>query len=260
VRPAGPRKFRSSRALLVRSVDVGESDRRVSFFTEGYGLLIMVGKAARRSARRFGGTLQKYLLLEVGWTEVTGRMPVLGSSVLIESFWSIVEDWERVRHADYLLELTAALFPQAGSKRTVFGVLLSGLRALAAGDPPSMVARKAEVSYLSIGGWGPDLSACKRCGRSVETFLKTGRWTLGFLPSEGGLLCGACRGTAGVPLSPGAVKTWQILQASSPSVRERIRISETILVELQSVIRQYLEFNMGFAVRGATGSPSGEKS
>ncbi len=258
--PAGPRAFRSSRAVLVRSVDVGESDRRVSLFTEGHGLVTLVGKSARRSLKRFGGTLQKYLLLDAAWTESPGRMPLLGSTGLLESFWGIVEDWEKVRHADYLLELSAALFPQPGPKERAFGVLLEGLRALAFGESPAAVGRRVEISYLSIAGWGPDLSACKRCGRPVEEIAKEERGPFRFISSEGGVLCSNCPGKAGTPLSPGAVKTWKALQASSPAVRGRVRIPDRILEELQPVIHRYLEYHLGFPVRGPDGAPTGLKA
>ncbi len=258
--PAGPRTFRSSRAVLVRSVDVGESDRRVSLFTERHGLVTLAGKSARRSLKRFGGTLQKYLLLEAAWTESPGRLPLLGSTSLLESFWGIVEDWDKVRHADYLLELSAALFPQPGPAGRAFATLESGLRALALGEPPAAVARKVEVLYLSIAGWGPDLAGCRHCGRPVEEIAKEERGTFRFIASEGGVLCGKCPGKVGTPLSPGAVKTWKALQASSSAVHGRVRLPERIVDELQPVIHRYLEYHLGFPVRAPDGAPTGLKA
>src|SRR5512134_3925485 len=136
---AGARSFRSSRAFLIRAVDSGETDRRISLFTESDGMVAAMAKAAHRSRKRFGGSLQKYFLLDVAWTEAPGRMPVLASVSLLASFWEIVGGWEKVRHADYLLELAAALFPQPGPKPETFGVLMSGMRSLARGDPPDAV-------------------------------------------------------------------------------------------------------------------------
>ena len=67
-------------------------------------------------------------------------MPVLEQAVLVASFWEIVEDWEKVRHADYLLELAVNLFPQPGPKPKAFEALYAGMRALALGDAPRAVA------------------------------------------------------------------------------------------------------------------------
>ena len=155
------RSFHASPAFLVRAVDMGEADRRLSFFTRDAGLVHAVGKAAWRSRKRFGGTLQRYVLLDIAWTETAGRLAVLSAASVSQSFWSIVEEWERVRHADYLLELAAGLFPQGGPKPRAFGILLEGVRSLAAGEPPGTVTRRVEAAFLAVGGWGPDLSRCR---------------------------------------------------------------------------------------------------
>lgn len=238
----GPRAFRSSRAFLVRAADLGEADRRLSFFTEAAGAATLVAKSAHRSRRRFGGALQRYFLLDIAWTEVPRRAPVLTDASVSESYWDILGDWERVRHADHLLELASALFPQPGPKPRAFAHLLGGMRSLARGDSPAAVARKAEAAFLALGGWGPDLSGCRRCGRPERAVFR-------FLPSEGGFFCEPCAGKAGVSLSMGAVKTWRALQAASPPAPDRLRISEKILNELQLVMWQYLEWCLGTPLR-----------
>lgn len=251
---AGPRAFRSARAFLVRSADAGEIDRRISFFTESDGMVSTMAKAAHRSRKRFGGSLQKYFLLNVAWTEAQGRMPVLESVSLVTSFWEIVTDWEKVRHADYLLELAAALFPQPGPKPKAFAVLLSGMRALALGDPPPALVRKAEAAFLAVGGWGPNLAACRRCGQpSGSLSAKLQGRSVRFVLSEGGILCGNCPGGGGTNLSLGALMTWRALQASSPAVLARVRITDTILEELQIVIPKYLEYCIGKQLRSLGG-------
>src|SRR3972149_120862 len=194
---AGRRSFRSSRAFLVRAADLGETDRRLIFFTEARGVVTVVAKAAHRSRRRFGGTLQKYFLLDVAWTEEGGRMPILTAASILESFWDIVAIWERVRYADYLLELVSAVFPQPGSKTKPFAFLLAGIRSLSGGASPPSVGRKAEAAFLASGGWGPDLSGCRKCGRAESRSFR-------FVVSEGRLHCEGCAGEGGSLLSLGA--------------------------------------------------------
>jgi DNA repair protein RecO (recombination protein O) len=239
---AGPRTFHSSRAFLVRAVDMGEADRRITLFTEGDGVVSLVGKSARKSRKRFGGSLQRYLLLDVSWTLVPNRMAVMEQAAIVASFWEIVEDWERVRHADHLLEVAVALFPQPGPKPRAFEALYSGMRALALGDSPTAVARRSEAAFLAISGWGPNLSACRKCGLAdIGPFQ--------FFPGEGSVYCGACKPPGGIPLSLGAVRTWRALQSSSPSVLSRIKISEVILKEMRDVMPRYLEWCIGKPLR-----------
>ena len=249
---AGRRSFRSSQAFLIRSAEMGEADRRLSLFTETDGAVNVVAKSARRSRKRFGGALQKYVLLEVAWTEVPRRMSILTSASILVSFWDIVADWDRVRYADYLLELALSLFPQSGHKTKAFAFLLAGFRSLSGGETPASVGRKAEAAFLSLGGWGPELSGCLRCGRAESNSFR-------FVVSEGRLYCLACSGKGGHPLSLGAVRTWRALQASSPATIGRVRIQETILEELQIVIPKYLEWNLGVGLRSLGVDSEGRK-
>jgi DNA repair protein RecO (recombination protein O) len=240
------RSFHASPAFLVRAVDLGEADRRLSFFTREAGVVSTIGKSAWRSRKRFGGTLQRYVLLDIAWTESARGAALLTAASVSESFWSIVEDWERVRHGDYFLELAAELFPQAGAKPKAFAILLEGIRALAAGDPPGRTARKVEAAFLAVGGWGPDLARCRACGRADSRRFR-------FLPAEGGILCETCPPDGGISLSLGAVKTWRALQAGSGAPRGRLRISDIITEELRSVIPKYVEYCLGKPVRSLGG-------
>jgi DNA repair protein RecO (recombination protein O) len=226
---------------------MGEADRRLTFFTRDAGVVSILAKSAWRSRKRFGGLLQRYVLLDIVWTETPGKMPVLSTASVSASFWAIVEEWERVRHADYLLELAAEMFPQEGAKPRAFGILLDGMRALAAGESPAKAARRVEVAFLGIGGWGPDLSRCRKCGRAE------GRW-FRFVPSEGGVLCEPCAAGTGMKLSLGAVKTWKALLEGGEAARERLRVPNGIADELRDVIPCYIEYCLGKRLRSLGGA------
>lgn len=232
----------SSPAFLARAIDLGEADRRLTFFTRDAGVVVTVGKSAWRSRKRFGGTLQRYVLLDIAWTSLPGRMAVLSSATVSRSFWEIVEDWERVRHADHLLEIASELFPQAGPKPRAFEVLLHGIRSIADGESPPETARRVEAELLAIGGWGPDLSGCRKCkGKESRTYR--------FIASEGGVLCGNCPPSGGSSLSLGAVKTWRALQTGKTAARGRLRIPFGIAEELRIVIHGYVEYCLGKRLR-----------
>lgn len=239
---AGPRAFRTSRAFLVRAQDLGETDRRLVFFTEAVGPVTLVAKAARRSRRRFGGILQRFLLLRVEWTETPGRMGLLGQAAVERSFFEITGNIAKVVQADHLLDLAVVLFPQPGPKPKAFEILAAGIEAIASGEPPAAAARKTEAAMLAAGGWGPDLSGCRRCRERQSPWFR-------FVPPDGGLLCPRCGKEQAPCLSLGAVKTWRALQAAPPARLSRIRVPDAILVELEEVIGRYLEWHFAGALR-----------
>jgi len=57
--------FHSSPAFLARAIDLGEADRRLTFFTRDAGLLVTVGNPRGVAGSGFGGTLQRYVLLDI---------------------------------------------------------------------------------------------------------------------------------------------------------------------------------------------------
>jgi DNA repair protein RecO (recombination protein O) len=240
------RTFHASTSFLVRAADMGESDRRLTFFTRSAGVVSVIGKSAWKSRKRFGGLLQRYVLLDIVWTEIPGKIPVLETAAVSASFWTIVEEWERVRHADYLLELASEMFPQEGPKPKAFDLLLDGMRSLTAGENPEKVARRVEAGFLSIGGWGPDLSGCRRCGRTDD------RW-FHFQPSEGGILCDSCAAGNGTRISLGSVKTWKALQGPNGATKGRLLMPDVIAIELRAVIPRYVEYCLGKPLRSLRG-------
>ena len=74
-------------ALVLRSVDVGESDRILHLLVPDSGRLTAVAKGARRSRRRFAGTLDLFNHLRV---EVDRRsassLPRLEQATMLEVF------------------------------------------------------------------------------------------------------------------------------------------------------------------------------
>jgi DNA repair protein RecO (recombination protein O) len=242
--------LRSSRAFLARSFDLGEADRRLLFFTRDAGLLSAVAKSALRSRKRFGGALQRYVLLDISWTERPGRLAVLSSACIRKSYWGIVEEWDRVRHADHLLEVASEMFPQAGPKPRAFDALLCGMDSIAGGESAAGTARKAEAALLSIAGWGPDLARCRICGKEESRAYR-------FVPSEGGIFCEACSSTrGGVPLSLGAVKTWRAMQPGTSAPPAKLRMPQVIAEELRNVIPGYIEYCIGKKLRSLGGTAS----
>jgi recombinational DNA repair protein (RecF pathway) len=120
------------------------------------------------------------------------------------------------------------------------------MRSIAEGEPPPEAARRVEAEFLAIGGWGPDLTGCRKCRE------KEGR-SYRFLDSEGGVLCEACPPGGGSPISLGAVKTWRALQAGKTAGRGRLRIPVVIAEELRSVIKGYVEYCIGKRLRSLGG-------
>lgn len=187
-------------AILLRSVDYGESDRVVTLFGRTTGSVGAIARGARKSQKRFAGGLG---LCSVGDVELRER----GSSELLTlerfdlkaSYPSLSTDVERMGHAAYAAELVSKLCAPRQPEPRVYDFLLAFLERLEAEGPSETRLRVFELGLLDLLGFAPALGACAVCGR-VD--LSTGeaidvRW----IPDQGGVVCRGCA-SRGRPMRP----------------------------------------------------------
>ena len=92
-------------ALILRSVDFGESDRILHLFVPEVGRLTAIAKGARRSVHRFSGRLDlfNHLRVQVDQRRRTA-MARLDQASLIQSFTPLRVEPVRFAMGCYLLE------------------------------------------------------------------------------------------------------------------------------------------------------------
>lgn len=178
-----------------------ESDLLVTLFTEDHGRISAVARGARRSQRRFAGTLQ---LLVLGRYQL-GRPPrgdlwTLEHAEIEREWSSLASDVVVVAHASYVAELVGALLPAEQPEPEALALIVALWDSLADVGPSPGALRAIELALLSLGGHRPALDACAACGR---TGLDAGAV---FDPSRGGAICRVCaassRGPGIRPLDP----------------------------------------------------------
>ena len=160
-----------SEALVLRSVDFGESDRILHLLVPEKGRVTAIAKGARRSVKRFGGTLDFFNHLKV---HVERRRPTsmarLEQAQLIHAYVPIRVDPRRFALGCYLLELLDRLAPEGGAPqdmRRIFRFALGALTRLCERDPDASLRTLLELRALDALGLRPELGRCVRCGREV---------------------------------------------------------------------------------------------
>ena len=98
-------------AVLLRSVDYGESDRIVHLLTSDGGRLTAIAKAARRSHRRFPGTLDVFNRLAIdGRVKPRAAMAFLERATLIDPYLGLRANPARYALASFLMARTTTSF------------------------------------------------------------------------------------------------------------------------------------------------------
>ncbi len=233
-------------ALVLRVVEFGESDLILHLLTPETARLTAIARHARRSHKRFAGTLDLFNHLRVSAVRRgSGSMARLEQATLVETFGEIRRDAARFALGCYLLELLDRLAPEGGARadaRRLFGFALAALRAIDARRPDARLRALLELRALDALGLRPELEACVRCGGALG-----GREELPFHVAEGGALCPAC-GTAGsgtLPVHLGTLRALAMGLRLEPERLDRVSLAPAALAEARRLLSRFVRFHLG---------------
>jgi DNA repair protein RecO (recombination protein O) len=235
--------------LLLRAVDFGESDRIVHLLTPDTGRITAIAKGARRSVKRFGGTLDLFNQLHVQLVvKPGGAMARLEQTRLLHSFEGLRTRPRAFALGCYLLELLDRLAPEGGARADLahlFGFALRALATLERREPDARLRTLLELCTLDALGLRPELRLCVRCSKEVEGPA------VGFSIPDGGPVCVAC--------CAGATDLLSIhlgtLRALEQGVRlgvervDRLALAPAALEEARRVLSRFERFHVGVELR-----------
>jgi DNA repair protein RecO (recombination protein O) len=239
-------------ALLLRSVDFGE-DRIVHLLVPELGRLTAIAKGARRSTKRFPGTLDlfNHLRVQVERRRSTG-MARLEHAQLIRTFHNLRTYPSRFAMGCYLLELLDRLAPEGGARadtKRIFGFAVAALATLEEERPDLRLRTLLELRGLDAVGLRPELRCCVRCGTAVGA--RPGAAQVGFHIAEGGPVCRACAepGQELLPIHLGTLRALERSLDFEPGRLARLALGGDALAEARRLITRFLRFHVGIELR-----------
>ena len=159
------------RGLIIRTVDIKETDRLVTIFTEEQGAMTALARGARSlKSRKLAATVQfcygRYVLYKQGdkyWIK---------EAELIENFFDIGKSIEGLALANYIGEILSDV-TIAEADRELLRLSLNSLYAISKGLYPIQKIKAAfEIRAASILGFMPNILACHICdGQSGDFFF-----------------------------------------------------------------------------------------
>ncbi len=185
-----------SQALVVRTVEFGESDIIATLITEEAGKIGAVVRGARKGSRRVGGALEPVHTIAVLLEDKGGELTTLKESRIVRVRSGVVSNLEALDAAGAALRWARHLFPLRTPEPAGWSVLLDLLDGLdAASGPPRRELARAGLAMLAAVGYALELEQCAVCGRPCPE----GRVAC-VDPARGGLVCIACGGAPSVIL------------------------------------------------------------
>ena len=158
------------RGLVIRTVDIKETDRLITIFTEESGAVTALARGARSlKSRKLAATMQfcygKYILYKQGdklWVK---------EAELIESFFDIRQTIEGMALANYIAEVLSDV-TIAEAEKDLLRLSLNSLYAISKGLYPVQKIKAAfEIRTVAILGFMPLVIECHNCGEKIGDFF-----------------------------------------------------------------------------------------
>ena len=184
-----PRQIIKTKAIVLRSWRMGETSKRVVFFTEEHGKLTAVAKGARKPNSKFGGSLE--LMNEVDallYVRADRDLQTLSECALDRSFPRIVGNFERLSFGSAACELVDRLVIDSEPNKQLYRCISGVLGALAEVSASQIepIFWYYQLRVCQALGYKPELRHCVSCGGSANGPNQCVSTALG------GIVCKAC--------------------------------------------------------------------
>ncbi|MGC8667914.1 MAG: DNA repair protein RecO [Chthonomonadales bacterium] len=234
-------------AIVLRRMDLGETDRVLRLLTREAGRLSAIAKGARRPTSRFAGATEPFtasrMLLATGKT-----FQIVSQCEMDQAFPNLRQDLEGIARAAYLCELVERLTDEQEPLPVLFDLLMETLKLLdAARMDRDAVVHMFELKLLAERGYEPQVSRCVECGASVEGS------GLGFSASMGGALCRRHRYGAqdAVPIRATTLHCMAEMLALAPDPACGLQLPPETLKDLERCLRSYIAWHTEPTLRTA---------
>ena len=160
--------LKESEAIVLRTYPLRESDLLVTLFTRIEGKVRGMARAAKKSRKRFGGSLEPLTYVKVAYDDrERNELARLDSCEVLESPLATEVSYPRAVALGHVAELLDELLPDREPNDAVFRLALSVLAQLRGKDYWQAITY-FDLWMARLMGYLPDLTECLNCGRSLN--------------------------------------------------------------------------------------------
>ena len=222
-------------ALVLRHTNYGESDQILTLFTAEYGLQKGFAKAARKSRKRFGATLEPFTQAVFHWKTGKGAFWLLQDAELITARLGLRNDLQRLALASYGTELVTLLLEEEEAHQLIYELLCSFLDFLDQGGDGLIAKLLFELRLIYLLGYMPHLLHCSECLRIFD------HEHIRFDSNRGGSLCLDCAGSVGLTIDLATMGSLARTLKVAHRQFDGFRFGQKTLQEAELILRQVLQ-------------------
>lgn len=232
----------TTRAIVLRRVAYGDADLIVTLFTLSRGKIAVMAKAAKKSLKRFPGSLEAFAPIEAVCRKGRG-MSFLQEASLENPLANIRSNVAKTAYASFWAETNDIHLEENHQQPDLYHLLNFTLAGLDAGRlSVEMWSIIFMMRFLILTGLSPRFDRCFRCGNPLE---KLG--LVYFDMPQGGIICDRCNTTPSgkIRLTKGTLKQLIWLGKKDLSQAIRARFSADTAGEALSLLETFTTYHLG---------------
>lgn len=241
------RENHKTTGFVLRTLNYGESDLIITFYSHDFGKLKGIAKGAKRSKKRFVNVFEPFSLTNIIFTRKNrDTLAFIDTCDVIDHYDLIRHDLEKTLIASYFIDLTDHFSPEGKKNEKIFELLRDFLMLLGREKANDAAVRFFEMRLLRYAGFEPTLEHCLSC----KTPLTNGG-SYYFHPGEGGIKCSACArpDRYDQSISTGTVRTLILGKDMDIDKIKLVAISEALAQESRNLITGFISHILGREVK-----------
>lgn len=171
--------------IVLKEIRYKDTSKILTIFTKKYGKISVMAKGAYKAKSKLIATTQPFSYSEYQFNKGRNFL-YLNQADILNSFYLLREEMERVIYGYYMLELVDKSLPEDGENEKIFMLLEKGLRVLSKLDKNYLQFIVAyELKFISFLGYKPNIEKCINCNNTKFEKIK-------FSINQGGIICNNC--------------------------------------------------------------------
>ncbi len=234
-----------SQAIVLRRQKLRETSVLATLYTKDFGKISGVMKGVRGIQNKSVNFLEPFTLCEVVfYKKKRGGLYTISQCDLLDYFFEIRTDYERLVHALYFIDLLDAVTQAEDSNDELFELIHESLKALKVLKSPAPVKSIYEVKTLILSGFKPRIDFCISCGSSIEQKAK-------FSTKFGGLICYKCfnKDSLSHDIFKGTLASMLHIEKSNFDSVWRLNMTNRVKGQLSHILDDFIKFHIDKNIR-----------
>ncbi|EOD01871.1 DNA repair protein RecO [Caldisalinibacter kiritimatiensis] len=221
--------------IVLRQTKYKDSDKILTIFTRENGKIQAIAKGARKPRSSLIASTQVFCYSN--FIMYKGKsMYNINQGEVINSFYSLREDLQKLGYATYLMELTDFALAEEEPNERLFGLLIKTLKLLSKLPKNyEKLIRAFEIKYISFIGYRPYIDRCVFCNDAPVGKLK-------FSITDGGVICEKCSHKVKFAenIDSSTLNAMRLLLYSELDKLDDLEIDKKTMQRIQEILIKYI--------------------